>query len=85
MKESLSENNCSHSVKNEAQARAHAYRMIEGAEVKASLETRPIGLTLTNEGQARALKDVPEAEREEVLKAAAETGAVTGKSITEAA
>ena len=43
------------------------------------------GSHLTNERQARALKEVPESEREEVLKRAAETGAVTAKSITEAA
>ncbi len=58
---------------------------MEAAEIKASLKTSPMGEVLKNERQARALAPVPEAEREEVLKAAAETGAVTAKSITEAA
>ncbi len=31
--------------------------MIEGAAIKESLKARPIGLALTNEGQARALKN----------------------------
>lgn len=64
---------------------AHAYRLIEAAEVKESLQTSPMGEVLKNERQVRALKAVPAAEREEVLKAAAETGAVTAKSITEVA
>ena len=38
---------------------------------------------MANEGQARALKAVPESEREGVLKRAAESGAVTVKEIIE--
>ncbi len=66
-------------------SRARAYQMIESVEVRQSVELSPMGLKITNERQARALKDVPESEREEVLKRAAETGTVTAKSITEAA
>lgn len=64
---------------------SQAYRLIEAAEVKESLETSPIGDKLTNEGQARALALVPPEDRAEVLEKASESGPVTAKSITEAA
>lgn len=66
--------------------RAHAYRLIEAAEVKLS----PMGDKIANERQARALASVPEPEREAVLeqaaeKAAAENRDLTARDITEAA
>jgi len=49
-------------------SRSRAYRLIEAAEVKAGIAMSPMGNSVTNERQARALNDVPESEREEVLK-----------------
>jgi hypothetical protein len=65
--------------------RRQAYRLIEAAEVKESIDLCPIGHKIQNEGQARALAFVPESERATVLEEAAKSGAVTAKSITEAA
>jgi hypothetical protein len=61
--------------------RAQAYRLIEAAGVKESVQLSPIGDKLINEGQARALALVPEEKRAEVLEKAAEDGVVTAKSI----
>ena len=65
--------------------RAHAYRLIEFAEVKATVQMSPIGDKLVHESQARALGSVPAENRVAVLTQAAETGSVTAKGITEAA
>lgn len=65
--------------------RAHAYRLIGFAEVKASVELSPMGDKIQNERQARALAPVPVEQREEVIEKAAEKGPVTAKAITEAA
>jgi len=66
--------------------RAHAYRLIEFADVKASVQMSPIGDKLVRESQARALAPVPEEKRVEVLTEAAKApGPVTAKRITEAA
>jgi len=65
--------------------RAHAYRLIEFAKVKASVAGSPIGDKITNESQARALATVPEENRVELLTQAAKSGPVTAKRITEAA
>jgi hypothetical protein len=67
------------------QKRRQAYRLIESVEVKESVALSPIGDKIQNESQARALSVVPQSERSEVLEEAAKTGAVTAKSITEAA
>lgn len=64
--------------------RQRAYQLIEAAEVKESLP-KSVNNCLQNEAQARALAKVPEAKREEVLKEAEASGAVTASSITEAA
>ncbi len=47
-------------------SRSRAHRLIEAAEVKASVEMSHMGLKISNERQARALKDVPEEERDGV-------------------
>lgn len=65
--------------------RAHAYRLIGFAEVKASVQMSPMGDKIQNERQARALKPVPVEQRAEVVERAAEKGEVTAKTITEAA
>ncbi|HEX2879854.1 MAG TPA: hypothetical protein VHO25_10020 [Polyangiaceae bacterium] len=65
--------------------RAHAYRLIGFAEVKASIQMSPMGDKITNERQARALAPVPEEKRVEVLEEVAEKGTVTAKAITEVA
>ncbi len=65
--------------------RAHAYRLIEFAEVKATVQMSPIGDKLVHESQARALGSVPAENRVAVLTQAAETGSVTAKGITDAA
>jgi hypothetical protein len=65
--------------------KSRAYQLIEASGVKASLETSTNGGQIENERQARALAAVPEEKREEVLEAAAGTGKLTAKSITEAA
>lgn len=65
--------------------RAHAYRLIGFAEVKATIEMSPIGDKVTRESQARALAPVPEEKRVEVLEETAKTGPVTAKRITETA
>ncbi len=65
-------------------SRSRAYQQIEAAEVKSKMSTN-CGHLVTNEGQARALSGVPAQERESVLAAAAESGAVTAASIEEAA
>lgn len=65
--------------------RAHAYRLIGFAEVKASVQMSPMGDKLENERQARALAPVPEEKRLEVLETVAAKGPVTAKAITEVA
>lgn len=65
--------------------RAHAYRLIAFAEVKASVQMSPIGDKLKNEGQARALAPVPAAQRVDVLTRTAERGPVTAKAIGQVA
>lgn len=67
--------------------KSHAYRLIDAAGVKASVQSSPIGDTVQNEAQARALKDVPEEKRAEVMEAAAKAtdGNVTAAAIKTAA
>jgi len=65
--------------------KSHSYRLIEAAEVKASINKSPIGDKITNEAQARALADVPEEQRVEVVREAAKSGEVTAASIEAAA
>lgn len=62
-------------------ARAHAYRLIESAEIKMS----PVGDKIQNERQARAISAVPESEREAVMQRVVESGPVTAKAIAAAA
>ena len=52
--------------------RAHAYRLIEAAGIVA--EMSPIGRQITNERQARSLKDVPANERNVIVENAAAGG-----------
>lgn len=68
-------------------SRAHAYRLIDAAGVKETVKTSPIGDTVQSESHARALKDVPEKLRTEVLEAAsaATGGTPTADAIREAA
>ena len=62
--------------------RAHAYRLIEFAEIKMS----PIGDKIANEAQARELAKLDPERRVEVLQAASVNGAaLTAKAIREAA
>lgn len=61
--------------------RAHAYRLIEAAEIGMS----PIGDKIKNESQARAIAKVPKKDRKKVLKEAAKDGDLTAAKITEAA
>lgn len=63
--------------------RAHAYRLIEAADLKGDLS--PIGDKITNEAQARELAKVPEGRREEVLKQVSTNGPITAKAIAEQA
>jgi len=61
-------------------SRAHAYRLITAGTIKKS----PVGDQITNEGQARALAQVPEADREQILEMASAAGPVTAASIESA-
>lgn len=63
---------------------SYAYRLIGAAEVKGSLP-KSVGKHIVNERQARALADVPEEQRAEVVRAAAKEGPVTETTIKEAA
>lgn len=58
-----------------------AYRMLEFAEIKLS----PIGDKIKNAAQAKAIADVPEDERENVLEKAEASGGITAASIAKAA
>jgi len=60
--------------------RAHAYRLIESAEVKIS----PIGDKINNEAQARAIAKVPEANQKNVLNIANQFGEITAENIRKA-
>jgi hypothetical protein len=64
--------------------RENAYKLISANEIKQSLPSN-VTQCVTNPRQANALIDVPERDRPAVLEAAATTGSVTAKSITEAA
>lgn len=64
--------------------RQRAYQLIDSADVVASLPPSVSTMVVT-ERAARALQDVPEAQRAEVVERAAETGHVNGASITQAA
>jgi len=61
--------------------KAYAYHLIGAAEVKKS----PIGDSIQNMEQAKAILKVPEEKRAEVMEKAAKAGPVTGKSIAQAA
>jgi len=64
---------------------AHAYRMIEAADVKDSLKNSPIGEEIKNEAQARELANVPEKLREKLIKQIVKSGVpVTAEAIKEA-
>jgi hypothetical protein len=60
------------------------YQLLDFDKIKKSLPARSQPL-VDSERQARALKDIPEDKRAEVLEEAAKSGKVTAKSITEAA
>lgn len=62
--------------------RAHAYRLIEAADVKASVS--PIGDKITTESQARELAKLPVKQRVKVLRQVIAKGSVTAKAIREA-
>lgn len=62
----------------------HAFRLIAALDVKESLSAEVTNL-VTSEGQARALAQVPESERSDVLQRAEDGGGVTARSIAESA
>lgn len=64
--------------------RSYAYRLIGAAEVKDSLPKR-LGDKITNERQARALAQVPEQQRADVIREAAKDGPLTEATIRNAA
>lgn len=61
---------------------AYAYRLMQGLAVKKSLPAK-VSTMVENPRQASALSDVPEADREKVLKQVAAKGKVTAKAIHE--
>lgn len=61
--------------------KSHVYRLVEYVEVKKS----PIGGQISNERQSRAIADVPEEKRAEVLDAVEQNGPVTARAIKETA
>jgi len=65
--------------------RAHAYRLIEAAEIVDSMKMSPIGDKIETESQARALAAVPTEQREEVLTRASSKGRPTALRISEEA
>src|SRR5205807_1832242 len=65
--------------------RAHAYRLIEAAEIVDSMKMSPIGDKIETESQARALAAVAPERREEVLTRASSKGRPTALRITEEA
>src|SRR5438552_14108 len=65
--------------------RAHAYRLIQAAEIVDSMKMSPIGDKIETESQARALAAVPEEQRERVLGRASSQGRPTALRITEEA
>jgi len=65
--------------------RAHAYRLIEAAEIVDSVKMFPIGDKIETESQARALAGVPAEQREEVLERASRKGRLTALKIKEEA
>lgn len=62
--------------------KSYVSRVITAADIAQKL---PIGNSVENESQARALAKVPEEKRAEVLEKAAQAGKVTAKTIEEAA
>jgi hypothetical protein len=64
--------------------RAYAYKLIEATNVVKALPEN-VSHGIQNERTARAVADVPEEHRAEVVKAAAAAGSVTAKSIEKAA
>lgn len=61
--------------------RAHAYRLLEAENVKATLEMSPKETEKINENAVRVIKAIPVAERSEVVREVAKSGPVTAKRI----